>query len=303
MSHPAKSATKAIYLGIAGNTALALIKGATGILGNSYALIADAIESTSDIFASVLLLIGMRYISRPADENHPYGHGRAEPLFTFGVVGFLMISATLIAVESVKNICTEHETPHPYTLIVLAGIILVKEVFYRIVKKKSEHINSGALKADAWHHRSDAITSLAAFIGISVAVLAGPGYETADDWAALVAVGIILYNAYLIFRPALSEIMDEQTYDGFVEQIRISAIEVPGVIATEKCFVRKLGMDFQVDLHVIVSAEITVREGHNIAHRLKDYLMIRYSEIADVHIHVEPNDPEIMPTGLTEHRP
>ena len=297
MSQHLKSATKAIYLGIAGNTALALIKGVTGFVGNSYALIADAIESSSDIFSSILLLIGLRYISRPADENHPYGHGRAEPLFTFGVVVFLMISATLITVEAIKNIQTPHETPETYTLCVLAFIILVKELFYRLVRKKGEETQSGALKADAWHHRSDAITSLAAFVGILIAILAGPGYETADDWAALVASVIILYNAYLIFRPALSEIMDEQRYDDFIEKIRVTATEVPGVVSTEKCFVRKMGMDFQVDLHAIVDAEITVREGHKIAHRLKDYLMIRYSEIADVHIHIETNDPELTPTN------
>lgn len=290
-----EKAIKATYLSIAGNAALAVIKFLTGFFGNSYALIADAIESTSDIFASVLVLVGLRYASRPPDENHPYGHGKTEPLITFAVVGFLVISATLITIQAIENIQTPHEVPAPFTLIVLAGIIVVKEIFYRVMKKKGTETGSGALAADAWHHRSDAVTSLAAFVGISIGLIFG--YSTADDWAALVAAVFILYNAYLIFRPALSEVMDEHRYDDLVEKIRNTAEEVEGVITTEKCFVRKMGMTFQVDLHVIVNAKITVREGHEVAHQLKDHLQKQIPEIADVHIHVEPDDPEIMPAS------
>ncbi|MDT0650843.1 cation diffusion facilitator family transporter, partial [Autumnicola edwardsiae] len=189
------------YLSILGNILLALAKGITGIFGNSYALIADAIESTTDVFASVLVLFGIRYSTKPADENHPYGHGKAEPLITFAVVGFLLISATIIAYESIINIQTPHKIPEKYTLIVLGIIVIIKEFFYRFVSKKSDTTNSTSLKADAWHHRSDAITSLMAFIGISIAIYMGKGYETADDWAALLASGFIVYNAFLIFRP------------------------------------------------------------------------------------------------------
>lgn len=294
-SDHAQKAIKATYLSIAGNAALAVAKFLTGFFGNSYALIADAIESTSDIFSSFLVLVGLRYAAKPPDENHPYGHGKAEPLITFVVVGFLVASATVICVQAVENIQTPHKIPAPYTLVVLAAIIIIKEVFYRVVKKKGSETGSSALAADAWHHRSDAITSLTAFVGISIALILGPGWETADDWAALVASGFILYNAYLIFRPALSEIMDEHRYDDLVENIRHMAEEVPGVVTTEKCYVRKMGMSFHIDLHAIVSAEITVREGHEIAHRLKDHLQKQMPEIADVHIHIEPDDPEIMP--------
>ncbi len=290
-----QKAVKATYLSIAGNLALAIVKFLTGFFGNSYALIADAIESTSDIFASLLVLVGLRYANKPPDEDHPYGHGRAEPLITFVVVGFLVASATVIAYESIGNIRTPHKTPESYTLIVLALIILVKEIFYRIVKKKGEETKSTAITADAWHHRSDALTSLAAFIGISIALFMGPGYESADDWAALVASGFILFNAYHILRPALGEIMEEHRYDDLVEEIRQLAIQVPDVITTEKCFVRKMGMTFHVDLHAIVDAEITVRAGHKVAHDLKDHLIKEKPELADVHIHIEPNDPEEMP--------
>lgn len=274
---------------------MALVKFITGFFGHSYALIADAIESTSDIFSSLLVLAGLRYANKPPDDDHPYGHGRAEPLITFVVVGFLVASATAIAYESISNIQTPHKTPEAYTLVVLAAIIVVKEVFYRVVNKAGKETQSTALTADAWHHRSDAITSLTAFVGIAVALIMGPGYESADDWAALVASGFILYNAYTILRPALGEIMEEHRYGKLVEEIREASMLVNGVITTEKCFVRKMGMTFHVDLHAIVNGDISVREGHEIAHRLKDHLLATKPEIADVHIHIEPDDPEQMP--------
>ena len=262
-----KTAIKATYFSIVGNTMLALIKGFAGIFGNSYALIADAIESTTDIFSSFLVLFGLKYASKPADRNHPYGHGRAEPLITFLVVGFLITSATVIAYESIMNIKTPHALPKLWTLFVLAPMIVWKEISFRIVMKKANQTNSSSLKADAWHHRSDAVTSIAAFIGISIALYFGKGYETADDWAALFASGFIFYNSYLIFRPALGEIMDEHLYDDLVEIIRKTSLSVEGVIDTEKCFIRKAGMKYHVDLHVIVNGSITVRHGHEIADR------------------------------------
>ncbi|SDR76320.1 cation diffusion facilitator family transporter [Gramella sp. MAR_2010_147] len=285
-----RKAIKASYFSIAGNALLAIAKAVTGIFGNSYALIADAIESTTDVFSSLLVLLGLRYANKPADENHPYGHGKAEPLITFMVVGFLIISATIIAYESIENINTPHEVPEPYTLIVLLVIIIIKEVSYRFIAKKGSETNSSALKADAWHHRSDAITSFMAFIGISVALYMGKGYENADDWAALFASGVILFNAYLILRPALGEVMDEHRYEDIELQIRDIAHANIGVVDTEKCFVRKTGMTYHIDLHIAVDAKISVKAGHDIAHRVKDEILEKIPQIADVLIHVEPDD-------------
>ncbi len=283
-------AIKTAYFSIIGNTILAIIKGITGILGNSFALIADAIESTSDIFSSFIVLLGLKYANKPADKNHPYGHGKIEPLVTFVVVGFLISSAVIIAYESIKNITTPHELPHLWTLYILGPIIVWKEYAYRLVAKKSKETNSSSLKADAWHHRSDAFTSIAAFIGISIALIFGKGYEAADDWAALFASGLIFYNSYLIFRPALGEIMDEHLYDDLIEKIRIVSKSVDGVIDTEKCFIRKAGMKYHVDLHAIVDANISVRNGHDISHKLKDKLMADLTELDQILIHIEPNE-------------
>lgn len=285
-----QKAVEATYFSIIGNTCLAIIKGLAGFFGNSYALIADGIESTTDIFASFLVLFGIKYSNRPADDNHPYGHGRAEPLITFLVVGFLITSATVIAYESIANIQAPHDLPKSWTLFVLGAIIIWKEYSFQTVMKRSIETNSSSLKADAWHHRSDAITSVAAFIGISIALILGKGYESADDWAALFASCFIFYNSYLIFRPALGEIMDEHLYDDLIEHIRIVAATVEGIIDTEKCFIRKSGMKYHVDLHAIVSAEISVKEGHQLAHILKDTLRKEIPELGYVLIHIEPDD-------------
>ena len=290
MQKTEQTAIRTTYFSIIGNTILAIIKAFAGFFGNSYALIADAIESTTDIFSSFLVLFGLKYANRPADKNHPYGHGRAEPLITFLVVGFLITSATIIAYESIINIGTPHELPKAWTLMVLAPLIVWKEISYRLVIKRAKETHSSALKADAWHHRSDAMTSVAAFIGISVAVFFGKGYESADDWAALFASGFIFYNSYLIFRPALGEIMDEHLYDDLIDDIRKVSTTVDGILATEKCFIRKAGMQYHVDLHATVDKNISVKIGHDLAHKLKDTLRNEIPQLGHVLIHIEPNE-------------
>lgn len=283
-----QTAIKTTVFSIIGNTLLALIKFLAGVFGNSYALIADAIESTTDIFSSFLVLFGLKYANKPADKNHPYGHGRAEPLITFLVVGFLITSAVIIAHESINHISTPHDLPKQWTLFVLAPLIIWKEVSFQLVMKKAKETNSSALKADAWHHRSDAITSVAAFIGISIALYFGKGYETADDWAALGASAFILYNSYKIFRPALGEIMDEHLNDDLIDDIRKVALTVNGIEGTEKCFIRKAGLKFHVDLHALVDSNLTVKEGHALAHKLKDTLRSEIPQLGHVLIHIEP---------------
>lgn len=281
-------AIRTVIFSILGNAVLAGVKFLSGIFGNSFALIADGIESTVDIFSSFLVLLGLKYAERPADENHPYGHGKAEPLITFLVVAFLIISAFTIAWQSIKNIQTPHELPAPWTLIVLGVIIIWKEISYQVVINRSKKLKSSSLKAEAWHHRADAITSIAAFIGISIAIFGGEGYEVADDYAALLACGFILYNCYGIFRPALGEVMDENNFTELTQEIREISLKVEGIEGTEKCFIRKAGMTFHVDLHAHVRGDLTVTEGHDIAHKLKDTLRREIPQLGHVLIHIEP---------------
>lgn len=285
-----EKAIQTTVFSILGNLFLAIFKLITGILGNTYALIADAIESFTDVLSSFLVFFGLKYAQRPADENHPYGHGKIEPLITFFVVVIMVISATIIAYTSILNIYTPHQIPKPWTLFILGGIVIWKEISFQYVYKKSKETNSDTLKADAWHHRSDAISSLAAFIGICFSLYLGKGYEAADDWAALFAAAFILYNCFGIVRPALGEIMDEHLYDDLIKEIRLIATTVKGVEGTEKCFIRKAGTQYHVDLHCLVNATITVREGHDISHDLKNTLMDKLPNVCNVLIHIEPID-------------
>ena len=283
-----KRARHTIILSLLGNFFLVFVKLTAGILGNSFALIADSIESAGDVFSSLIIYMGLRISAKPSDEDHPFGHGKVEPVISFLVVLFLIISAGFIAFQAINNLQSPQVMPKPYTLFILAGIILYKEAFFQFVRRKSIETSSTSLKADAWHHRSDAITSLAAFIGISLALLLGEGYEQLDDWAALVASLIIIVNAYFVFRPALGELLDEQKYDELIDEVKHVAEQVEGVIDTEKCFIRKFGMRYVVDIHVRVSASLTVIEGHTIGHLVQSTLQEKFPQIEHVFTHVEP---------------
>lgn len=287
--HPAIQGVKVIQRGILVNLALAVLKGLAGLFGHSFALVADAIESLADVFTSFIVWAGLRSAAKPPDDNHPYGHGRAEPLAGIVVAVSLFVAAVFIAVESVHNIQTPHVVPHFYTLIVLGVVIAIKEYLYRWVNKTGAEIGSTAVKGDAWHHRSDALTSLAAAIGIGIAVIGGPGYESADDWAALVAAALIVVNAVLIFLPAFHEVMDKAPPQYMVEKVRLCALAVEGVLDVEKCFIRKSGFEYFVDIHIVVDGNLSVRIGHKIGHDVKDAIMANMPAIYNVLTHVEPD--------------
>ena len=281
---------RSTILGILANAILAVIKGIAGVLGNSYALIADAIESTTDIASSLIVWGGLKISGIPPDIDHPYGHGKAEPLAATVVALFLFAVAIGIAIQSSREILVPHHAPAPFTLIVLVAVVIIKESLFRFVFNVGKSLDSTAVKSDAWHHRSDAITSGAAATGISIALIGGPGYESADDWAALFASGIIAFNAFRIFRPAINEVMDAAPTSEIEQTVRETAKQVQGVIGLEKCRIRKMGLWYYVDLHVTVEGHIAVREGHNIARDVKAKILAAHPNIAYVLIHIEPSD-------------
>ena len=283
-----KRGLRTTFIGIVVSFFLAAIKIVTGVVGNSYALIADGIESTTDIFTSSIVLAGLYFASKPADEDHPYGHGKAEPFAGVAVAFGIFIAAMIIVVQSIYEIITPHHAPAPFTLIVLVMVIITKESLFRFVIKVADNAKSVAIKNDAWHHRSDAITSVAAFIGISIALIGGEGYESADDFAALFASVIIIINAYRIFKPALYELLDTAPPANTIQKVRDVANKVENVMGIDKCYVRKMGFDYFVDIHVLVDANLPVFKGHEIAHKVKDELMKEYSNISDVLVHIEP---------------
>ncbi|MBI4551799.1 MAG: cation transporter [Candidatus Latescibacteria bacterium] len=287
-SHPALSGLRATMMGIVVNTLLAGTKAIAGILGHSHALIADAIESTADIIGSLIVLSGLKIAALPPDVDHPYGHGKAEPLTALVVALTLGVAAVSIAIQSIRGILVPHQAPAPFTLVVLVVVVAIKEGLFRVVSRVSESIASTALKTDAWHHRSDAITSAAAFLGISIALIGGRGYESADDWAALFASFIIAYNAYRLLRPAVSEVMDAAPPASVEMSVRSVASAVDEVTGLEKCLIRKVGVEYYVDLHVLVDGNISVRHGHEVAHRVKDAIRAAHPQVTDVMVHVEP---------------
>lgn len=274
--------------GLAINIMLASVKMLAGFFGNAYVLIADGIESAMDVGGSIVIWGGLKVAARPPDRTHPYGHGKAEPIAAVIVAIGVLAAALGLAIQSVREIFLPHHGPAPYTLVVLIVAVIVKEILYRYVIRFGRSVESTAVQTDAWHHRTDAMTSIAAFIGISVALIGGEAWQSADDWAALFACALIGTNGYRLLRPALFEIMDTAPRGKIVDSVRNTAAAVPGVIEVEKCLIRKMGLDFYVDLHVGVNGSISVHEGHEIAHQVKAAIQQGDSRIADVLVHIEP---------------
>lgn len=279
---------QAAQLGLLVNALLVVTKLIAGIVGNSYALVADAIESSTDIFSSLVVLQGLRVASRPADEMHPYGYGRAEPLAA-GVVALMLLAAAVsIAILAVREILTPHHAPAAFTLIVVAGVVVIKEVLFRRVFHVGHELESTAVKADAWHHRSDALTSAAAFVGISIALWGGPGWESADDWAALVAAVIIAANGLRFLLAAVNDLMDRTPDVALLAKIEEAARSVEGVRATEKLRVRKLGVDYSIDLHVQADPALSLHDAHIVGGKVKSAIRAALPAAKDVLIHMEP---------------
>jgi cation diffusion facilitator family transporter len=283
-----QTGARVALLGLAINVVLAAAKIVAGILGNAYVLIADGIESALDVGGSIVIWGGLKFAARPPDATHPYGHGKAEPIAAAIVAVGVLAAALGLAIESVREIFIPHHAPAPYTLVVLIVAVIVKEILYRYVIRFGRDVESTAVQTDAWHHRTDAMTSIAAFIGISIALIGGEKWQSADDWAALFACALIGANGYRILLPALDEIMDTAPRGRIVDSVQNAARSVPGVIEVEKCFIRKMGLSFYVDLHVGVNGEISVREGHHIAHEVKHAIQQADKRIANVLVHIEP---------------
>ncbi|HUA65924.1 MAG TPA: cation diffusion facilitator family transporter [Alphaproteobacteria bacterium] len=284
---------RAIFLGIVVNLLLGAAKFLAGIFGHSHALIADATESFADIFNSLIMWRGIAVAAEPADEDHPYGHGKAEPLASaFGAV-MLLVAAAWIAAKGGVNIyqwANGIHRPQPdwFTLVALGVVVLVKEGLFRFVAREGVDTDNAAVTTDAWHHRSDAITSVAAAVGITVALIGGPKWVCADDVAAIFAAVIVGWSGWRLLRPALGELMDQAPDPGVIEQIRQIAADTEGVASVEKCFVRKAGHQLFVEMHVEVDPQMTVLRSHEIAHAVKDKVRDSMPSVGDVLVHIEP---------------
>jgi cation diffusion facilitator family transporter len=275
-------------VGLLTNACLVFVKVFAGIIGHSNALIADGVESSADIFSSLIVWMGLSIAARPADEDHPYGHGKAEPLAA-AVVSLMLLGAAIgISIIAIRDIRTPHLLPAPFTLFVAAGVIIVKEILYRRVSRVAREVGGTAIVADAWHHRADAISSLAAFIGISVALIGGRGWEAADDWAALVAASVVAVNGIRTLRPAISGLMDEAPDRSVKERVLHAATEVDGVRSVENLNVRGSGLGFYVDVHVKMDPTLTLEDAHEIAAKVKYAVLAAVPSVVGVLVHMEP---------------
>jgi cation diffusion facilitator family transporter len=272
------------------NISLAAVKIIVGVFGSSNALIADGIESLADCLSSLVVWNGLRVASRAPDHDHPYGHGKAEAVAALLAAVGLLVSAGVILWHSVSELFTPHGAPALFTLPALLGIILVKEGLFQYTLRGARRHDSGALRAEAWHHRSDSLTSLGVLVGVAIAVLAGPRFAWFDDLAAVLVTGLILFNAYRIARPALDELMDRRIEDAAASAILKRIHAVHGVMEVETLIVRRSGRGHIVDAHLEVDPDITVDQGHRIAHAVKDALL-RLPDPTVVHVitHVEPH--------------
>lgn len=280
-----------LVAGVVVNCLLAFLKLGAGWFGNSSALVADGLESTLDVLSSLMIWGALKYAERPPDSDHPYGHGKMESLAGAGGAVLLLVAGVLVATGSLKEIlggAMNRPPPAGFTLVVLILVVAVKEGLFRLADRRGREVESSAVQSDAWHHRSDALTSLAAAIGITIALVGGPAWVSADDWAALFSCSIIAFNGFRMLKASLGELLDEQAPEGIIEGIMNAARSVEGVDNVEKCRVRKSGLSLIADIHVRVHGEVTVTDGHSIAHRVKDTLMAGNYNLLDVTVHIEP---------------
>jgi cation diffusion facilitator family transporter len=284
----AAAGIRASLAAVAVSLVLGAVKMIAGVVGHSYALIADGIESMLDVASGLVVAGSLKLAAQPPDEAYPFGYGKVEPAAALVIASGLLVAAIAIAIQSIREILTPHHAPAPFTLVVLVLVVLTKELLFRYLSRTGESIGSQAMRTDAWHHRSDSLTSLAAFMGISISLVGGKGYEPADDWAALFAAGVIAFNGLQLLRKAWREMMDAALPESVVDYIREIARRVEGVAGIDMCRVRKSGLSLWVDIHVEVPGDITVREGHEIAHRVKDALLASKHSVMDALVHIEP---------------
>ncbi|MEO5510111.1 MAG: cation diffusion facilitator family transporter [Longimicrobiales bacterium] len=270
------------------NAALAVVKVITGILGNSYALIADGVESTTDIFSSLIVWRGLHVASRSPDEEYHFGYGKAESL-SAAVVSLMLVGAAVgIAIQAIREIRVPHHLPAPFTLVVLVIVMLAKEILFRRVASIGAEIDSTAVTADAQHHRADALTSFAAFVGISIALVGGEQYSSADDYAALIAACMIMYSGITLIRPAIADLMDRAPDAGLIRRVETTACAITGVCAVEKTMARRAGGGYRVVMHVQADPELSLREAHILGGMVRRHVVSQVPQVLDVVIHMEP---------------
>lgn len=283
-----RRAIRAALLGLVVNLGLGIVKLVGGLVSGSFALLSDAVNSLGDTFTSVVVVFALFFAQRPPDREHPYGHTRAEAIAASNVAVLIVLSALAVGWEAVQRLPLEHKLPPLWTLWIAGANVVIKEVLYRYKVWVGGRTGSAALIANAWDHRSDALCSLAVVIGLGVVRWGGAGWMWADEVAALVVVAAIIWSGFQLFRSSASELMDVQADESLVRCVRETAKAVAGVENVEKLWLRKSGLEYFADIHIQVKKDLTVEEGHDIGHRVKDRLLETIPTLRDVLVHLEP---------------
>jgi cation diffusion facilitator family transporter len=286
-----RQARKAATWGIVVSLGLGLTKLLGGLFGHSLALVSDAAHSLVDAALSAALLGALLVAQRPPDREHPYGHARFEAVAGSGVALLLIVLALGIAREAIVSSGRNRTLPAAYTLAIALGGALIQEALYRQTRRVASQTGSAALLAAAWDYRLDALGSIAVVAGVAAARWGGPTWRWADHAAALVVASGVLWVGVSLLWGNIQDLMDRQAGPDLLEAVRDQAMAVEGVLGVETLRVRKVGLEYLVDIHVEVDPDHSVRDGHTIAHAVKDRLIGRLIPIRDVLVHVEPSPP------------
>lgn len=293
MERAVKQVVLATWLGVAVNVILTLLKGVVGFAAHSQALIADAAHSASDIVGSIIALFGVKVAESPPDDDHPYGHGKAEYVASIIVALLLLLVGVQIAASSVKIFLgTPPSPPGRNALPIIVASLIVKELMFRYKMYIGRKYNSAVLITEAWHHRSDAFSSFAALVGVATAII-GARYDVpfllyGDAAAGIVVAFIIVGIGFQLARQSSNIVMEQVLDEKEVQKYADSASLVDGVMRIDQLHARSHGRYLIIDIKISVDAYITVEEGHNIGKRVKDKLCADHPEVGDVLVHVNP---------------
>ena len=281
-----RESRRAAWWGIGVSLALGCVKLAGGLIGRSLALVSDAVHSLVDAAVSAALLVALVVAERPADPEHPYGHGRVEAVAGAGVALVLLALSIAIAYEALSTLAVRRAPPAGFTLLIAGGGAVFQELLYRYVSRVARHTGSKALLATAWDYRLDALGGVGVLSGVAMTKWAG--WPWADHVAAILIAGTVFWIGGRLLWENVQSLIDRQADPEILGAVRAEAAAVPGVLAVEKLRVRRMGIEHVAEIHIQVDDNATVRGGHEIAHAVKDRIVTHIPSVSDVIVHVEP---------------
>lgn len=287
------------WWGVAVNIVLAISKLVAGFIAQSHALIADGFHSFSDLMSDAMVLVASKHSTKDADEDHPYGHARYETLATIGVGVFLIAVAAGIAIDAISRLTEPAMLASPGALALWIAVlsIISNEALYQYTMRVAISIRSKLLKANAWHHRTDSISSIVVFVGIAGAML---GWPVLDDVAAVVVAVMIAKIGWDLSHQSVQELVDTALEPETVSAIKNDIMDIDGVEELHMLRTRRMGHNALVDVHILVDSKLSVSEGHQISEAVAQTLKENFEDISDVTVHIDPEDDELTPNSCRD---